>query len=71
MALAGSVRDREQYARQSLGVARGMKLLRFVRVMLASHKAVAGQSRVYDGDVRAVRLAADEFEAWANREKMR
>lgn len=61
-------RQRLKEGRQALLIARSLRLLRHVKVMLTSYEQVAGQSRAFDSDMRMVRVFADDMERSAQEE---
>lgn len=61
-------KEREREGRRALLLARSMRLLRAVRLMLTSVNSVSGQSKCFDSDVRMVRAAADGMSEVAREE---
>ena len=69
--LRSGAKVREKEGRQALGICRGLRLLRSVKLLLTSVQEVAGQSATVDGDVRMVRTAVELMERWAEEEGIR
>lgn len=65
---ANNQKQRERDGRRALLLARSMRLLRAVRLMLTSVNSVSGQSKCFDSDVRMVRAAADGMSEVAREE---